>query len=89
MRSNNVLSVVLSAPVDVYADWVDACDEAAKTAAASGGGPIEPERPAYRNEPEAAMAKSRNPGGQQNSREMDGFIEDDEMDAEQDFGDDD
>lgn len=76
---------VLSAPVDVYADWVDACDEAAKTAAASGGA-AEPERPVYRPEP---VAKSRNPGAQQASGEMDDFIDNDEMDAEAEFDNDD
>ncbi len=32
----------LSAPVDVYSDWVDACDAVAKEGGAAGGGDFAP-----------------------------------------------
>jgi transcription elongation factor Elf1 len=80
---------VLSAPVDVYADWVDACDEAAK-AAATGG---ESERSTYREQPAPAPKVTNAPGGPSRTGgtlgEMDGFLDDDEADAEGDFMDDD
>ena len=65
---------------------MDACDEAAKQAT-SGAAAVEPER-ATRDIP-APVSKSRNPGSQQASGEMDDFIDNDEMDAEADFGDED
>lgn len=74
----------LSAPVDVYADWVDACDEAAKEAIKDG----EDSGVAYR-EPAAATRKvpstNTRGGADGGDEEMDGFIEND-MD---DYGDED
>lgn len=75
----------MSAPVDVYADWVDACDEAAKAAAA--GGDAEPST--YRDQPAPAPKVPGAAGGRSTGAadEMDDFVEDDEMDAEGEFGD--
>jgi transcription elongation factor Elf1 len=78
---------VLSAPVDVYADWVDACDEAAKAAAAG----VESERSTYRDQPTSASKATGPTTGKASgsvSGEMNDFIEDDDMDAEGEFGDD-
>ncbi|KIW09386.1 uncharacterized protein PV09_00280 [Verruconis gallopava] len=72
----------LSAPVDVYADWVDACDEAAKQAAAG----VEGERSNYTSQAAPTPKTKSSTGGH---GEMDDFIENDEMDAEADFADDD
>ncbi|KAF2841424.1 Elf1-domain-containing protein [Patellaria atrata CBS 101060] len=73
----------LSSGVDVYADWVDACDAVAKEASNAS----------------SATAKERQRNARVSSRaprqtaaagdgEMDGFIEDDEVDAEGEFADD-
>ncbi|KAF1998865.1 Elf1-domain-containing protein [Amniculicola lignicola CBS 123094] len=69
----------LSAPVDVYADWVDACDAVAKDS--------EPTvNPMARGGPTKAVAA----GGSDDEGGLgDDFIVDDEVDAEGDFADDD
>ena len=75
----------------MYADWVDACDEAAK-ATATGA---EPEQASYRdNHQPAAAPKPRAVGaggerGEGIAAEMDDFIEDDEMEGEGEFADED
>ena len=63
--------VDLSAPVDVYADWVDACDAVAKDAAASN----------------TALQKSINrTGGMPRAADNeDDFVVQDEVDAEGDY----
>lgn len=64
----------LSQPVDVYADWIDACDAVAKEAAAG----------------KAATARSSNRMGGMPSavvEEDDGFIEQDDLDAEGEYAD--
>ena len=73
---------VLSAPVDVYADWVDACDEAAKNAGRS-----EQDHILNRRDQPAPASKGAGPAGGGSGDEMDDFIENDEMDAEGEFGD--
>jgi len=76
----------LSAAVDVYADWVDACDEVAKRHAAEGGGDTGGVG-SYRNNI-GAPARRQVAGGEEDDEdptEMDGFIEDDEMDAEAEY----
>jgi transcription elongation factor Elf1 len=65
--------VDLSAPVDVYADWVDACDAVAKEAAAAN---TASQRPANRG------SRSRV------DEDVDDFIVQDDGDAEGDFDDD-
>jgi transcription elongation factor Elf1 len=64
-------AVDLSAPVDVYADWIDACDAVAKEAAA---GRTATERSADRT---GALPKPVD--------DDDGFIENDDLDAEGDY----
>ncbi|KAJ4367093.1 hypothetical protein N0V83_007623 [Neocucurbitaria cava] len=65
----------LSAPVDVYADWIDACDAVAKEAAKGN----------------AELERSTNrPGGMPKGPadpEDDGFIEHDDLDAEGEYAD--
>ncbi|KAH7087813.1 transcription elongation factor Elf1 like-domain-containing protein [Paraphoma chrysanthemicola] len=64
----------LSAPVDVYADWIDACDAVAKEAAAG----------------KAATGRSSNRmGGMPSTRteDDDNFIEQDDADAEGEYAD--
>lgn len=67
--------VDLSAPVDVYADWIDACDAVAKEAAGAAT-----ERPAHRGGAPSRPAAAAGGGG-------DDFIVDDELDAEGDYDD--
>jgi transcription elongation factor Elf1 len=71
--------LALSAGVDVYADWQDAC-EAVSTKPASGRPTISGGAP-----PRPAVAAGRGGGGGLG----DDFIEDDEQDAEGEFADDD
>lgn len=66
----------LSAAVDVYADWIDACDAVAKEQ-----GPTERSSHRMGGPPKAAAA-----GGDD---DLDGFVENDELDAEGEFADDD
>lgn len=64
----------LSAPVDVYADWIDACDAVAKEAAKGN----------------AATERSTNRTGalpKMSNDDDDGFIENDELDAEGEYAD--
>ena len=63
----------LSAPVDVYADWIDACDAVAKDAASG----------------KATTGRSSNRIGApaRAQDEDDGFIEQDDLDAEGEYAD--
>ncbi|KAJ8118266.1 hypothetical protein OPT61_g717 [Boeremia exigua] len=65
-----LIDVDLSAPVDVYADWIDACDAVAKEAAAGRA----TERSTNRT---GALPKPVD--------DDDGFIENDDLDAEGDY----
>ena len=73
----------LSQPVDVYSDWVDACDAVAKEAAAGAT------RPATSNarQPGQQTRKSLAAVGEEEGYEDDGdgFIENDEVDAEAEY----
>lgn len=67
----------LSAPVDVYSEWIDACDAVAKDAAGATrmtGAP-----------PMQKLDKIRQDGHEGSTGEMDDFIEVDEADAEGEF----
>lgn len=71
----------LSQAVDVYSDWVDACDAVAKDAAdstAKSGG----------NTYAAASSRAQPGRGGGTNAEVDDFIEDDDLDAEAEYGDD-
>jgi transcription elongation factor Elf1 len=72
----------LTQPVDVYSDWIDACDAVAKDTAATAT-PAMP--PAARQR--LGNTSSRDAAGDKYTTE-DGFIEDDEEDAEAEFADD-
>lgn len=66
----------LSAAVDVYSDWIDACDDVAKKAAAEDNG--------------ATSSYALSAGGRKNSelgadREEDLGIDDDDEDGEADY----
>ena len=69
----------LSAPVDIYADWIDACDQVAKDNAADGPG--QPSQKPF----ETAPAPAARPQAQQ---EYEGdFVVNDEVGMEDDYGD--
>ncbi|PNS15423.1 hypothetical protein CAC42_682 [Sphaceloma murrayae] len=71
----------LSAPIDVYSDWIDACDAVAKEAAAGTA------RPAPAGGRQGASQAQRAAPGEKRTAEDDGFIEDDEGDVEADYAD--
>lgn len=69
----------LTQAVDVYADWIDACDAVAKETAATEAAarPIQPHPSSSRAIPE-----------DKGTEEDDGFIDDADADPEEDFADD-
>lgn len=69
----------LSAPVDVYFDWIDACDEVAKDQASTT---------VSRGLPAFARPVASQPQGEKYSEE-DGFVVNDEPDAEAAYDDED
>lgn len=75
----------LSQPVDVYSDWIDACDAVAKDTAATGANVPPPVR---QTNPQASSRAGLAPG-EKYTEEDDGFIDDDDADAEADFADED
>lgn len=76
----------LSQPIDVYSEWIDACDAVAKDNPGSGGASI---APATRQPQVAAASKGGAVASNDKYDTEDGFVEDDEADAEADFVDDD
>ncbi len=64
----------------MYADWIDACDEVAKQTAAAN----------YSSRPRPSAAVGGASGGRADEDEGlgDGFVVDDELDAEGEFADD-
>ena len=75
--------VDLSAAVDVYSDWVDACDAVAKAAAETTS---QPRRDTHNGT--ASQSRSQTDrGGAASTSVDDGFIDDDDLDAEADYGD--
>ncbi|KAI5209032.1 hypothetical protein E4T39_00996 [Aureobasidium subglaciale] len=68
----------LSAPIDVYSDWVDACDAVAKQAAQSTS---QSRRDTY----SGTASQSHLQGSRNAAPADDGFIDDDELDAEADY----
>lgn len=76
----------LSAPVDVYFDWVDACEAVANdTAGTSSAAPASSYR---QSQPELSSRAGLAPG-EKYTAEDDGFIDDDGVDAEADYADED
>jgi transcription elongation factor Elf1 len=74
----------LSAPVDVYYDWVDACDAVMKDNPDSNN-PLSASRAPDRAGPAASRPSAGVTAGDNEEGNLDDFIEDDEMDAEADF----
>ncbi|GAB7362076.1 hypothetical protein MBLNU230_g2110t1 [Neophaeotheca triangularis] len=74
----------LSQPVDVYADWVDACD-----AVQNEEGADRPAQPSMRHQNSQAGAGTSGPEREEAPTAYDdGFIDDDGVDPEADFADD-
>ncbi|KAF2474361.1 Elf1-domain-containing protein [Lindgomyces ingoldianus] len=69
----------LSAPVDVYADWIDACDAVAKEASGGATG---------KSLNRAGALPRRNAAAEEGEGQGDDFIVDDELDAEGEYADD-
>jgi transcription elongation factor Elf1 len=79
-------SLDLSAPVDVYSDWIDACDAVAKeTGSSSNAPPTSSVRMMPQSQP---SAHGEGPGGEDEYEKDDGFIDDEDADPEADFADD-
>ncbi|KAI4723152.1 hypothetical protein E4T48_00401, partial [Aureobasidium sp. EXF-10727] len=73
----------LSAPIDVYYEWVDACDSVAKQ---SGQSTSQPRRDTYSGTASQSRSQTAQ-GAAANTAADDGFIDDDELDAEADYAD--
>lgn len=71
----------LSAPIDVYSDWVDACDAVAQDAALSTS---KSSGAAYGGRDASSRSKNGRGAG---ASAGDDFIEDDDVDAEADYAD--
>ena len=82
MDFSNTQPTDLSAPIDVYSEWVDACDAVAKQA---GDSTSQPRRDTYSGT--ASQSRSQAQGAAANTAADDGFIDDDELDAEADYAD--
>jgi len=75
----------LSAAVDVYSDWVDACDAVAKEAAQNASGNTTDNR--YRGTAASARSKTVADKEERYEDDGDGFLENDEIDGEAEYGD--
>jgi hypothetical protein len=96
-----IKTTVLSAPVDVYYDWVDACEAVAKEHAAEGGDPDDVPAPrqsrtamgsgsaGVRKSSGGTSAPAASGSGYTAAGEVDDFVVEDDPDAEGDFADDD
>jgi transcription elongation factor Elf1 len=75
----------LTQAVDVYADWIDACDAVAKSneATTTASAPSQRQRQASYN----ASSRAGLAPGEKYTEEDAGFIDDDEVDAEADYAD--
>jgi len=78
--------IALSQPIDVYSDWIDACDEVAKVTAANAPPPAAPAaaRPAATS---AGARAGLAPDTERYDDEGDGFIDDDDAEAEAEYAD--
>jgi hypothetical protein len=77
----------LSAPVDVYYDWVDAADEVAKDNADGNLEDVERAAPVSQARPKTGAAQASS--GYTEKGRADEFVVDDEEDGEGEFADDD
>ena len=79
-------TIDLTQPVDVYSDWIDACEDVAKgnePAAATRPPPSQRQRQASYN---ASSRAGLAPGEKYTDEDL-AFVEDDEADAEAEFAD--
>jgi transcription elongation factor Elf1 len=75
----------LTQAVDVYADWIDACDAVAKSNEATTTAPALSQR--QRQASYNASSRAGLAPGEKYTEEDAGFIDDDEVDAEADYAD--
>jgi transcription elongation factor Elf1 len=73
-------------PVDVYYEWIDACEEVAKEQAANNPPPPAAHRPA---QPAGNRSRAGLAPGEKYTDEDAGFIDDDDVDAEAEYADED
>ena len=73
----------LTQPVDVYSDWIDACDAVAKDQATASV----PSAPSFRQRQPVTSARAGLAPGEKYTQEDDGFIDDDDEDAEAEYAD--
>ncbi|KAK3716854.1 hypothetical protein LTR37_006204 [Vermiconidia calcicola] len=73
----------LTQPVDVYSDWIDACDAVAADQATVATPRAPPSRPRQPN----TSARAGLAPGEKYTAEDDGFIDDDDADAEAEYAD--
>jgi transcription elongation factor Elf1 len=73
----------LSQPVDVYADWIDACEDVAKEQAGSSAAAP----PSIRQRRASASARGGLAPGEKITDEDTGFIDDDDEDVEAEYAD--
>lgn len=85
------LSTDLSLPVDVYFDWIDACDAIAKQEAASTSTtarmPTAGQQRILAGASQRSGVASAAAGEKYTDENEDGFIDDDDVDAEADYAD--
>lgn len=77
MDNTNPLSD-LTQPVDVYSDWIDACDSVAKDQATTTTIPA----PSFRQRHASSSARAGLAPGEKYTEEDAGFIDDEDDDAE-------
>ncbi|KAI5365244.1 Putative transcription elongation factor 1 [Septoria linicola] len=71
----------LSSAVDVYSDWIDACEAVAKKETATDGPPS-----SMRQSQTVGASRAGLAPGERMTDEDAGFIDDDDADAEEDYG---
>jgi len=71
-------------PIDIYFEWIDACEEVAKDQAAAA--PAAPTR-AYGSQPSAPKSRAGLAPGEKYTDEDAGFIDDDDADVEAEYAD--
>lgn len=72
----------LTQPIDVYSDWVDACEDVSKDRGNAGGLPPPSQRQHHAN----ASARAGLAPGEKYTDEDAGFIDDDGVDPDEEFG---
>ena len=82
----SILPTDLTQPLDIYSDWVDACEEVAKTEAAASA-PTQPNSAYRRPPPPASRPGEGIVPGDKYTDEDDGFIDDEDADGEAEFAD--